>query len=269
MPKIHLVLLTLLSSAGALAQPHPATPFIHADSSPSWLGVGIVEVNQQTAQRVGLERPAGVEVAQVAEGSPAERGGIGRGDVITRFRDEAVQGVEHFARLVRETPSGRDVELELRSAEGPRNLTIEVGERRPAPFAFARPAVAAFGPLEFDFPRPVIAVENRWLGATLESLEGQLAEYFGVDQGVLVRSVDDSSAAARADLKAGDVIVAVEGEPAAKPADIRRGASGGGDRTVALEVVRNRERRTLEVEAKDERLEFFRKPFRSRPVSSH
>lgn len=58
------------------------------------------------------------------------------------------------------------------------------------------------------------------LGLEAESLTGQLAQYFGVREGVLVRSVTDGSAAARAGLKAGDVIVKIDGKPVETPREI-------------------------------------------------
>jgi S1-C subfamily serine protease len=59
---------------------------------------------------------------------------------------------------------------------------------------------------------PVImtTTRNARLGIEAESLGSQLAEYFGVKEGVLVRSVNKGSAAERAGLKAGDVILRVD-----------------------------------------------------------
>ena len=58
------------------------------------------------------------------------------------------------------------------------------------------------------------------MGVRVQELEGQLAEYFGTSKGVLVNSVDADSPAAKAGLKAGDVITAVNGKAVAEPTDL-------------------------------------------------
>ena len=58
------------------------------------------------------------------------------------------------------------------------------------------------------------------LGVTIQELEAQLAEYFGTSKGVLVNSVTADSPAARAGLKAGDVVTAVNGKAVAEPSEL-------------------------------------------------
>ncbi len=71
-----------------------------------------------------------------------------------------------------------------------------------------------------DIPRPNTTWRNPTLGIESESLNPQLAEYFGVKEGVLVRAVTHESAAEKAGFKAGDVIVKVEGEKVTTPKEI-------------------------------------------------
>ena len=70
---------------------------------------------------------------------------------------------------------------------------------------------------EFFFPRG-----SGRLGITVDNLSPQLAEYFGTKEGVLVTSVQDDSAGAKAGLKAGDVITSVNGSAIDDPAELRR-----------------------------------------------
>jgi predicted metalloprotease with PDZ domain len=88
------------------------------------------------------------------------------------------------------------------------------------------------------------------LGISGDELTPQLAEYFGVEQGkgVLVREVMAGSAADKAGLKAGDVIVAVEDEPVATLGELRRTLRRQGeDNEVTLTLVRNRRAQTVKV----------------------
>lgn len=88
------------------------------------------------------------------------------------------------------------------------------------------------------------------LGVQLQELTPQLAEYFGLDEpgGALVASVREDSPARDAGLRAGDVIVAIDGEPVEEPGDaahVVRDKEGG---PVEIRVVRDGRERTLTVE---------------------
>jgi serine protease Do len=78
-------------------------------------------------------------------------------------------------------------------------------------------------------------------------LDSQLADYFGVKRGVLVRSVEKGSAAEKAGLRAGDVLTAVDNRPVASAHDVvsclRTGRRPG--RPIALELVRDHRQLTF------------------------
>jgi len=95
----------------------------------NWGGVGIVDLTPEKARQLNLGEVHGVEIAQVAEDGPAEEAGLQRADVITRFRDEQVLGAEHLARLVRETPGGRTVPLEVWRDGRQREVDVVVQSR--------------------------------------------------------------------------------------------------------------------------------------------
>jgi serine protease Do len=84
-----------------------------------------------------------------------------------------------------------------------------------------------------------------------EAVSGQLAAYFGVEAGVLVRQVDESSAAAKAGVKAGDVITAVNGKAVKDAGDLRREIAEATDddskeaKEVTLNVTRDKKAITL------------------------
>jgi serine protease Do len=83
------------------------------------------------------------------------------------------------------------------------------------------------------------------MGIGTQTLTKQLADYFGVSEGILVTSVNDNSPAAKAGLKAGDVITAVDGEKVASPGDISRAIGKKQDGPVTLTVVRDRNTRSV------------------------
>ena len=90
------------------------------------------------------------------------------------------------------------------------------------------------------------------LGIRVSALTGQLAEYFGAKHGVLVTSVEETSAAHAAGLKAGDVVTALNGTEVSDPDDLRsriQGLRSGDEFTVDV----LREKKTLALKGKVER----------------
>jgi serine protease Do len=83
------------------------------------------------------------------------------------------------------------------------------------------------------------------LGIDVETLDGQLAEFFGVKEGVLVRMVNKDSAADKAGIRAGDVIVRVDDVKVATPADISTHLLAARGRPVSVSVVRDRKEITV------------------------
>ncbi len=252
----------LLQAPGLLLAP----PVSH-----SYLGVHLMEVSADRATELGMKEPYGVEIMSVAADSPAQEGGIRKGDVIIRYAGQRVEGQEQLVRLVRETPVGRKVDLTVFRGGSNVNLEVEIGERKAAPNVLFRcgdepceihiPNIQIRS-FDFDIPRPHMVTQSRLLGAELESIHGQLAEHFGVKEGVLVRSVDANSPASRAGLKAGDVIVEVAGKTVRDPGQIREAARYGSDKKVSVGVFRNRSRISLEMEPQTRDTGFSSSPAR-------
>jgi S1-C subfamily serine protease len=92
-----------------------------------------------------------------------------------------------------------------------------------------------------DFPG---MLSGRRLGVSVDELTHQLAEYFGAKDGVLVTAVTDGSAAARAGLKAGDVITSINGASVTSRDDLVRGLRDASE-DVSIGIVRDKKESTL------------------------
>ena len=207
------------------------------------LGITISDVDETDAARNKLASPGGVVVEEVTEGSPAEKGGLKKSDVIVEFDGERIRGSRQFSRIVQETPSGRKVQaivmrdgqrvtltLEPRDSglqwfgdldglrDFGRTFVVPTPPARPAPPA---PAIPPVPPKFFEFD-DLLGRSSSRLGITIDDLTSQLADYFGTKDGVLVTSVTAGSAAAKAGLKAGDVITSLNGSDVSSPSDLRR-----------------------------------------------
>jgi serine protease Do len=231
----------------------------------AYIGVTVHDADSTDAK----EPKAGVVIEAVTPGSPADKAGMKVGDAITEFDGERVRSTMQFSRLVRETPAGRSVQVILsrggqrvpvtvtpdrstfgddfamRLLDTPRaRLAIPPAPPEPpaAPRAPRAPAFALPG-----FPEDLFRVRNTGrLGITIEDLDTQLAEYFGVKDGVLVKSVAQDSFAAKAGLKAGDVITSINGRHVYDSSDITRALDRvERDGEVTLDVTRDRKTQTL------------------------
>ena len=102
-----------------------------------------------------------------------------------------------------------------------------------------------------DFP--IFGDHRAMLGISADNLTPQLAQYFGVKQGkgMLVSEVTKGGAADKAGIKAGDVIVQVEGKPISGMEDLREALNDnftGDTRKVSLTIVRDHHEQTVNAE---------------------
>jgi len=219
-------------------------------------GVSVRDLQGEEATKAPASN-GGVYVESVTEGSPAARAGLKAGDIVTEFDGERVRSALHFTRLVRETVAGRAVKATI-VRDGSRqtlDITPEEGRLRLPPLPDINreverglrnlPRNFSFD-FDFDrFPNGVFLTRGR-LGATVMSMTDQLADYFGVKQGLLVTTVTPDSPAARAGLKAGDVITAINGRALDAMSDLNSALRDlPADGKVELRVMRDRKELTL------------------------
>ena len=232
--------------------------FMVLDGRGSELGAMVSDPStRQSPQADSGTLRAGVVVDEVHRDSPAEKAGIKAGDIIVEFDGERVRSARQFTRLVQETPEGRsvaigimrdgkkqtvtatpeagrmtwnfgpDVDRALREAErGMRGFHFDV----PAPyFDFRYDDRDNREPRRFEYrvpqgfrvPVPGYGFGRGRLGVTVQSLTDELEEFFGAKNGgALVSSVSKDSAAAKAGIKAGDVIVSINGKAVSDTGDL-------------------------------------------------
>lgn len=237
---------------------------INFDGGGAWLGVTLSDLTEEKAKELKLSGEYGVQVKEVHEDSPAAKAGLAKDDVIVEFAGEKVRSAMQLRRLVRETPPGRDVAIVVRRGGETKTLTAQLGEPEDHDMAyFQAPGPPGTFNMRVPHPMPEVHVPDFnfvWmqrgarLGISADELTSQLALYFGVKQGkgILVREVVVGSAAEKAGLKAGDVIVAADGKEVATVSALRRALDGNADqkekRKLALTIVRDKHEQTLTVE---------------------
>lgn len=97
-----------------------------------WLGVHTEDLSEPMLIALGIEN--GVLVTAVADGSPAEKAGLQRGDVILAVAGQPIYSIADLRRVVRGRP-GTVVELEVRHRGESRKLKARLEARRQSEFA--------------------------------------------------------------------------------------------------------------------------------------
>jgi serine protease Do len=215
--------------------------------NPSYLGIGLREIGPDRAKALNLPEEAGVEITQVYENSPAASAGLMAGDVVFQYNGQRVEGMEQFARLVRETPPGREVKLQIFRNGTTQIIGLRVASRPPGVLAAPPAPAVRSAPVPELSVLPFGPYAGAVMGLETEAVNGQLADYFGVKEGVLVRSVNKNSPAERAGIKAGDVITRVGDANVASPAEIASHLRSRRGQSVSVTLTRDRRETTVNV----------------------
>jgi len=231
------------------------------DGESGWLGVSISEVTEEKAKELKLPAARGVLVGEVEADSAAAKAGIKEGDVVTDFNGQRVEGTVQFRRLVRETLAGRTVPVAVWRDGRSQSLQVEMGTRTSQLRGrmgddfrvFTAPDVHVEPNFRFEtLPRfELFASRTPTLGISGEDLSGDLGQYFGAPdgEGVLVKEVHDDTAAAKAGMKAGDVITSIDGERIKSLADLRAKLRENREgKTMKVDILRRGTAMSLNVE---------------------
>ncbi len=245
----------LLSAQNAPPRGRSAT--MKRPGEQAWLGVGVIELTDDRIKALNLKDDRGVEVKRVEENSPAAKAGLKEDDVILEVNGKTVESIEQFVRSVAEGQPGTKVDLTIWRNGARQSLTATLDARPFNPFFGFNgpPSMPPMPPIPPGFGDPFSGLPGNTprVGFEGEPLSPQLAEFFGVRQGVLVRTVDPRTPAEKAGLKAGDVVVRVNGTPVTSPREITGLVRASRGKTTSFSVVRNKKEITLEVEVSGER----------------
>jgi len=250
---------SLLAPAAVSQVSTPRARVVGAVSDrPAYLGIGAQDIDSERATSLKLKEVRGAEVTSVLDDSPASKAGFKEGDVVLEYNGQAVEGSAQLTRMVRETPVGRQVKVVVWRSGATQTLTPTLEASKSMVYGggtWVMPEVRmpeiTIPPIPpIEIPRFEMSYQNPVLGIYGESLgqQEQLAEFFGVKDGVLVKSVTKNSGAEKAGIKAGDVIVKVEDSRISNSRDITNALRANrSKKTVTVTVVRNKKEMPLTV----------------------
>ena len=194
-----------------------------------FLGVQIRDVTTALAKTLGLKEARGALVGQIVTGSPAAQAGLQPGDVILRFNGKAIDDPHALRSTVAATDVGRTVKVDLWRDGKTKTVEVKVVELPAAPQARSDPAGVSVD------TTALAGIEVRAL-TPADALKLNLPADM---RGLLIVNVDEDSAAGRAALRDGDLIVRINRLPVASIDDFRRiHARLGRADVVMLHIVR-------------------------------
>jgi Do/DeqQ family serine protease len=178
-----------------------------------WLGAKLQEVTPEIAESMGLKRPSGALVANVASGGPAARAGIRTGDLIVSIDGTLV-----------DDPNAFDYRFATKALGG----TAQIGLVRQGKEVAVPIALQGLP----DTPRNELEIRGRspFLGVTVANLSPALADELRLDpqtEAVVVTAVADGSPARSLGFQKGDIVLSVNNQKIAKPTDLDRIVNAG------------------------------------------
>jgi serine protease Do len=214
----------------------------------SYLGLRLVDIDMDRAKVLKLADVRGAEVVSVVDDSPAQEAGLKPGDVLLTYNGENIMGAQQLGRLVAETPRNRRIAVQY-WRDGKTNTAMVTTAAAPLvtwPESMPQGDVHVF---VSEFPIPLMSWRNPILGLECEGVDAQLAQYFGVKRGILVRAVDKGSAADKSGIRAGDIMTMINDRAVSSPRDL--GAYMRSERnplaSLLVEVTRDKKPMTLKI----------------------
>jgi len=163
-----------------------------------WLGVVIQGIDKDLADAMDLESSKGVLVSDVTKDSPAEKGGIERGDVVTKLNGEEISSTGQLRNLVASSGAGAKVTITVIRDDEPRKFTLTLGEM----------------PEDLQVGGRLETEKGLLGGLTLAPLNGTTRDQFdiprGVTYGVVVTDIKAGSPTQQAGITPGDVILEID-----------------------------------------------------------
>jgi serine protease Do len=157
-----------------------------------WIGIMIQDITPELAESFNLKESKGVIVADVVQDGPAEKAGLGRGDIIVAFNGRELENAHMLSRAAASTPPGQTVTLQVLRDGKPREVKVTIGTM----------------PDEAAEVAPEKKETSAW-GLTVQNITADLAQRFGLEEGergVVVTEVGRGTPAGEARLRPGDVI---------------------------------------------------------------
>jgi serine protease Do len=270
----------LAQSGGLAAVLEEPGRLLHSGSTPGYMGVLVGDVDADVANKLKLKDARGAVVTLIDHDAPAAQAGLRVNDVMLQVNGQPVDSAEQFGRMLREVPAGRTVSLTISRDGAVQTIAVQLVDRKkmehdvwnrldngPAPVSSGGGLGILSGAGGGDVPSggfhiPFVGASSLNVGALVEPLAPQMADYLGVKGGLMIKQVARKSEAEKAGLKAFDVILKVGADGIATTADWDRSLRANQDKPVQVTILRDRKQQTvtMQVDSKHRRSKMEKTP---------
>jgi serine protease Do len=248
-------------SAGLAQMLEEPSPLLHA-SAQGYMGVLVGDLDSDTAAKLKLKEVRGAVITLIDHDAPAAQDGV-------RVNGQQVDGAEQFSRMLREVPAGRTVTMLISRDGNQQTIAVGLVDRKKMEHDVwnqldnggdatnSAPGMAILAGGGGDVPSggfhmPFIGTSVLNVGALVEPLTSQMADYLGIQGGLMIKQIARKSEAETAGLKAYDVILKVGNDGIATTSDWDRELRANRNRPVTVAILRDRRQQTvvLQVDSK-------------------
>jgi S1-C subfamily serine protease len=245
-----------------IQEERPRFLLLHSHSH-GFLGVDLGDVDQERAQALHLKDNHGAEITILDHDAPAGQAGLKLHDVIVEVNGEAIEGADQLKTMLHGMGPGKKLQLVINRDGAEQKVTVQLADRRKVQEE-ARARLDTFGSTDGagngfvsgggagDIPSGFHSPfgSSLHVGAMVEPLTAQMADFLGVQNGVMIKSVARKSSADAAGLKAHDVVLAVGGEQVATTSDWERLLRTSEGKPVQVEIFRDRMKQLVLLQVK-------------------
>ena len=256
-------------SAG-LAQLMEEPSLLLHSSTQGYMGVLVGDVDSDSAAKLKLKDVRGAVVTLIDHDAPAAQAGVRVNDVVLQVNGQAVEGAEQFTRMLREVPAGRSVSLVISRDGAVQTIAVQLADRKKMEHdvwnrldngsdqSTSAPGMGIFSGGSGDVPSggfhiPFVGTSTLNVGALVEPLASQMADYLGVQGGLMIKQIARKSQAEAAGLKAFDVILKVGADGIATTADWDRALRANQGKPVQVTILRDRRQQTVTLQVDTKR----------------
>jgi serine protease Do len=201
-----------------------------------WLGVAIQDVTPAMAEALGLREVGGVIVSDVAAGSPADKAGLARGDVVQQLDGVPVSDSQSFRLRIAGAAPGTAVRVGVLRGNDKKEFRVVLGElpddRSPAP------------------PEDMDAAPSGRMGLKVAPISPQVRKSLDLPpdvRGLVITAADPSGRGAEAGLRPGDVIREINRKVVESPEQFNKAVDAAGNRPILLLVQRGQQTRYVTI----------------------
>jgi len=244
------------------------SPLLAHASVPGYLGVDVSDVDADKAQSLKLKDVRGAVITLIDHDAPAGQVGLKVNDVVVAINGQNIDNADTLRRMLRDLPPGSKISLEISRDGNIQTMAVQLVDRKAmehdiwARLNMGVDGIAPLAPPIMGLTGSDAPVSSGFhislftstlnVGALVEPLTSQMADYLGVPGGLMVKQVARKSEAAAAGFKAFDVILKVGTDSINTSADWDRDLRSNKGKPVQVTILRDRKQQilTLQVDSK-------------------